>query len=254
MSKIEESVKAYALQILALLFPTLAFAQGGPPMVTDDPGTPGDKHWEINLAGLLASTPNQAVLQAPYLDLNYGWGEHTQLKVETGWVNLHDSGADSRRGAGTVLVGVKYRFVDEEKDGVSVSTYPQIQFRHFFSSHDPEIAPPGNQYILPIELSKTLGTWEINPEVGYLYGTTVSSELFYGVVFAYEDAKPWEPLFEIHVNSRFDGSGNTTLVNLGLRYAFNPNLNLLLAAGHTVTHPNDESLEFDGYLGLQIDL
>ena len=25
-------------------------AQGGPPLVTDDPETPGDGHWEVNLA------------------------------------------------------------------------------------------------------------------------------------------------------------------------------------------------------------
>src|SRR6266849_7689835 len=30
-----------------------AFAQGGPPMLTDDPGTPGNRHWEINTAALI---------------------------------------------------------------------------------------------------------------------------------------------------------------------------------------------------------
>ena len=29
-----------------------ARAQGGPPLVTDDPDTPGDGHWEINLAAI----------------------------------------------------------------------------------------------------------------------------------------------------------------------------------------------------------
>jgi hypothetical protein len=42
------------LGLLLLLTPLSAFAQGGPPMVTDDPGTPGDGHWEINIASLLA--------------------------------------------------------------------------------------------------------------------------------------------------------------------------------------------------------
>jgi hypothetical protein len=26
------------------------FAQGGPPLLTDDPDTPGPRHWEINLS------------------------------------------------------------------------------------------------------------------------------------------------------------------------------------------------------------
>lgn len=40
----------------ALLFLTLflaasaALSQGGPPFATDDPGTPGNRRWEVNLA------------------------------------------------------------------------------------------------------------------------------------------------------------------------------------------------------------
>ena len=31
------------------LAPLSLFAQGGPPLLTDDPGTPGKNNWEINL-------------------------------------------------------------------------------------------------------------------------------------------------------------------------------------------------------------
>ena len=31
------------------IFPSLLHAQGGPPFITDDPGTPGNQHWEVNL-------------------------------------------------------------------------------------------------------------------------------------------------------------------------------------------------------------
>ena len=34
---------------LLLLAPLSLFAQGGPPLLTDDPGTPGRNNWEINL-------------------------------------------------------------------------------------------------------------------------------------------------------------------------------------------------------------
>ena len=175
-----------ALALLISIQPILAVAQGGPPMVTDDPGTPGDKHWEINIAGLLDSNADQNLLQFPYFDINYGLGERLQLKIETGWVVLRGDGPQTKNGADTVLVGVKWRFLDEDHAGIAISTYPQIQFHHFFSSNDPELTEPGNQYILPVEFTKTFGNWEINPELGYLYGTVVSSDLFYGVVFAFE--------------------------------------------------------------------
>jgi hypothetical protein len=242
------------LLLLILLLPVTALAQGGPPMVTDDPGTPGDKHWEINIAGILASTYDQTLIQFPYFDINYGLGERVQLKIETGWAILRDNVPSTRTGADTVLAGVKYRFLDEDQAGIAVSTYPQFQFHHFFSSHDPELTEPGNQYILPVELSKTFGNWEINPELGYLYGTVVASEFFYGVVLAFEKAKPWEPLAEIHVNTRLDGTGSVTLLNAGCRYAVNSNINLMAALGHTVTHTNDTATELDAYVGIQLEL
>lgn len=224
--------------LLLLMFPVQAIAQGGPPMVTDDPGTPGDKHWEINIVGLLAKSSNQNILQFPYFDINYGLGDRVQLKVETGWVTTFVNAPATQSGEGTVLVGVKYRFLDEDKAGVAVSMYPQI----------------GNPSILPFEFSKSFGNWEVNPEVGYFYGTVISSGILYGTVVAFEKAKPWEPLGEIHVNTRLDGSGSTTLLNLGLRYTFNPSMNLLLALGQTLTHTADTTNELDAYVGIQLEL
>jgi hypothetical protein len=231
-------------------------AQGGPPMVTDDPGTPGNSHWEINVASLLSKPDGsqQALLQAPYFDINYGLGEHTQLKVETGYVT--QTGGNSKRGGDIVLTGIKYRFLDEEKAGVSVSTYPQFQFHSFYTNNDPVLSDPGNEFFLPIELSKTLGDWDINPEIGYLYtfNATVPRELAYGIVLAYEKTKPWEPLFEIHAITNMDNSGTKTLLNFGSRYTLDPKINLIAALGHTVTHFENQNNELDAYLGVQLEL
>lgn len=223
-------------------------------MVTDDPGTPGDGHWEVNLAGIYSSTREQKVLQSPYFDVNYGWGESTQLKVEGGWVNGWDANGKNQNGHSDILIGVKYRFLDEDKNGVAISIYPAVEFSHFFSSHNPEIAPAGKQVFLPIEFSKTFGAWALDPEIGYLYGTQASNEIFYGVVMAYEKAKPFEPLAEVHVTSRFNGTGSTTLLNFGLRYTVSPHLNLIGSVGHTVTNTDDSAPELDAYLGLQFEI
>jgi len=243
-----------ALALLLCLLPLSALAQGGPPMVTDDPGTPGDQHWEINIAEMLTLANHQNLLQFPYFDINYGVGERLQLKVETGWITAKDNEPSIHMGADTLLAGVKYRFLDEDVAGISISTYPQFQFHHFFSSNDPELTLPGNQYILPFEFSKTFGNLEINPEIGYLYSTQVSSQLFYGVVFAFEKSKPWEPLAEIHINTDLDGTGSTILLNFGFRYTFNPEMNLLCALGRTLTQAYGTPTELDSYFGLQLEL
>jgi hypothetical protein len=47
-------------------------------MITDDPGTPGNGHWENNLAISFEHRPNEWSIDAPAIDLNYGWGDHIQ--------------------------------------------------------------------------------------------------------------------------------------------------------------------------------
>jgi hypothetical protein len=69
-----------------------ALGQGGPPMITDDPGTPGDKKWEINLALAFEHRPGETAADFPAIDLNYGVGEHIQLTLQTAPVLLKREG------------------------------------------------------------------------------------------------------------------------------------------------------------------
>lgn len=44
---------------------TTALAQAGPPFLTNDPGTPGSAHWEINLGSMQTLTRAGASYQVP---------------------------------------------------------------------------------------------------------------------------------------------------------------------------------------------
>ncbi len=68
----------------AILFSGLSFAQGGPPLITDDPDPPGDGHWDINTALTLNSTVGAQTYELPHFDVNYGLGDSIQLKWESG--------------------------------------------------------------------------------------------------------------------------------------------------------------------------
>src|ERR1700727_399003 len=61
---------------------TIAHAQGGPPFRTDDPETPGNKHWEINFGFIGDRNPAAGAYQVPDFDINYGLGDRIQLKYE----------------------------------------------------------------------------------------------------------------------------------------------------------------------------
>jgi len=60
------------LPVLTLTtLPLLCAAQGGPPFITDDPGTPGDGNWETNVACITERHPDERIFNAPILDINY---------------------------------------------------------------------------------------------------------------------------------------------------------------------------------------
>jgi hypothetical protein len=59
----------FLLVLAALLSAGAARAQGGPPFITDDPGTPGNRHWEINLGWIANHNPGQSYYEIPDVDL-----------------------------------------------------------------------------------------------------------------------------------------------------------------------------------------
>ena len=65
-----------------------AWAQGGPPMLTDDPGTPGNGKFENNLAITVERRSHELALDTPAIDFNYGLGEHIQITLQTSLVVL----------------------------------------------------------------------------------------------------------------------------------------------------------------------
>src|SRR5262249_57920992 len=84
------------------------FAQGGPPLITDDPDTPGPRHWEINLSMFRERTSHERVTEEPRLDLNYGVGRRIQLKLEAPWIGMTTANGRAN-GLGDATAGVKWR-------------------------------------------------------------------------------------------------------------------------------------------------
>src|SRR6478672_1643063 len=102
--------------------------QGGPPMITDDPGTPGNGKWETNLSVALEHRPGEALYDIPGIDLNYGVGEHLQLTLQGGPVLRKRSDHGAIGGLGGTEAAVKWRFLDEDKSGLDLSMFPRVIF------------------------------------------------------------------------------------------------------------------------------
>lgn len=166
MRVVRRTALSVVLRILMAAYGSGVRAQGGPPMLTDDPGTPGDEHWEINIAALTGLAAGVRTYQLPLIDVNYGVGERLQLKYEQPFLVEHESGA-SRSGMGNSLLGVKWRFYDAGQGAWQISTYPQMQFNYPGSASPRRgLAEAGTSVLLPVEFAKSYGEFGLDFEVG----------------------------------------------------------------------------------------
>ena len=234
--------------IAAAMLPALA--QGGPPMVTDDPETPGDGHWEINIGAIATRTPGRWEVAAPDADINYGWGDRIQLKLDIPWVTARDDGQRWKSGVGEAEVGVKWRFVDQEQAGFSLSTYPQYGRSLLKSSIRRGLAADGHRFFLPLEFATELAGFGVAAEIGREFVQRGPNAWAAGVVAAHACGSEIECMAEIHTTQApFE---HQTLLNLGLHWKLDDALTVLAAIGRDVGVRSDEHRQALVYLGLQI--
>ena len=220
-----------------------AVAQGGPPLITDDPGTPGDGNWEVNLAVEYERSRRERLLEAPLLDVNYGLGERLQLKAEVPWVFGEDREADERLSEfGGAEFGVKWRFLDEDAAGIAASVYPQL-----------ELDWPGVRFLLPVQVARHFGPWGVGGEVGYNVVEGDEDEWVYGVAASYEASERLELVGEVHGEADADFDEDQLVFNLGFRYGLTDDLALLFAAGRSLRESGggDDEPDLLLYGGLQ---
>jgi len=120
-----------AFLALPFLLTVTAHAQGGPPFRTDDPETPGNKHWEINFGWIGERNPAAGAYQVPDFDFNYGLGDRIQLKYELPIAIEETQPQSATRtdpavpghvigGLGESLLGIKWRFYEHHPGDPSI--------------------------------------------------------------------------------------------------------------------------------------
>src|SRR5205823_1633039 len=109
-----------ALALASLAFPAAA----GPPYLTDDPVPTDLGRWEIY--GFASGEGHGSDFDDDLgFDLNYGPVKGVQLTATLPLSFSHDGLEGWRGGSGDVELGVKYRFVDNEKLGFSAAIFPR---------------------------------------------------------------------------------------------------------------------------------
>jgi len=227
------------LPVFALLFAggLVAHAQGGPPFLTDDPETPGNKHWEINFGYVGDRNPAAGAYQVPDFDINYGLGDRIQLKFEIPIAIAEQRPQPATPtapaqpghvlgGLGESLPGVKIRFyehhpgdpwfgrnppskpeadsangepVDEPVVNFSMSTYPQLFLNNPTRAVARGLVPPGPDFFLPIEVNARVGPIRFDGEVGYHFANhSLPQSWIRGLLVGHEFTDRTEAYAEIY--------------------------------------------------------
>jgi len=221
-------------------------------MITDDPGTPGNGKWENNLAISFSHVPNEWSIDAPAIDLNYGWGDHIQLTLQGGPALLKRSEHGLIGGVGGTEAAVKWRFLDEEKSGVDVSMFPRIIFNVQHSSVRRGLAEDGTRFQIPFQAAKKIGPIDLDAEFGPLISSVGLGELIYGVVAGTEVTKTTSIMAEVHATSGTNFTRDVVTLNFGWRHKLNDHAIWLASVGHDVHSGDDEPLALIGYCGVQL--
>jgi hypothetical protein len=229
-----------------------ARAQGGPPMLTDDPGTPGNGHLETNVAVTVEHGAHNQSWELPVLDLNYGVGERIQLNLQTSMVLLKRDDHGPIGGWGDTSAAVKWRFLDEERNGVSLSVFPRLEWNSLRSSVRRGLVEDGTRLLLPVEIARGFGLVDLDAEAGVLLNSVGRSEWIYGIVAGVPVTSTTNVMVELHGNARTNLTLDRLSLNAGLRQKLTSSVFLITSAGRDLRSAPGERLSFIGYFGVQL--
>jgi hypothetical protein len=243
---------ALAFSVIAILsLCTRAMAEGGPPLIGDDPGTPGNGHWEINIAYIGLRTPRQSTVETPHVDLNYGLGDHLQLKYEVGYLTGKQFDQQVMSGVNNSLFGVKWRFFDEETNGLDMSTYPQVGINTSHSLGRAGVIDSGTNVYLPLEAAKTFGKWELDAEAGYQFSDVEHNQFIGGFILGYKLTEKLELLGEVRATVDDNYRRTDIVLDGGARFAINDNIAIIAAAGRSI-RTDAQSTTLYAYAGVRV--
>jgi len=229
-----------------------AFAQGGPPYYTNDPGTPGNFNWEINLGYMPFFYSDQSVSHTPDVDINFGVGDRIQLTYENAWLRVQPPSSTIKFGMGQSNPGVKWRFYDAGESGLAISIFPQLFLNNPNNAVRRGITPASDTFLLPVELSKKFGPVEVNYEFGYQFVRKGPDGWLSGLVVGHDFTPKLEMDLELYSQGTFHPSNSEPTIDAGARYKMHSPVILLLMAGRSLEPARPNQSYFVGYFGIQL--
>jgi outer membrane putative beta-barrel porin/alpha-amylase len=233
---------------VAVFLITIASIQAGPPFVTEDPEPPPPGGWEINVPFIIERTPGETDMNTPLFDLNYGLPD-IQLKLEIPVEVIHDDSDGTVAGAGDLVLGVKWRFLNNERSQFQLGTYPQVLVPT--GDHTRGLGQGGSAFVLPLIAQKNWDKWALYGNVGYWWqaGAENRNYVYAGAVLERDINDRLTLGVELFGNSpRERGRRSELAFNVGGTWKLNKHLNLLFTGGRDIVGDTHSM----AYIGLQV--
>ncbi len=221
--------------------------QAGPPFVTDDPEPPPPGGWEINIPFILERTPGSTEMDAPLFDLNYGLPD-IQLKLEFPIEIAHEDSNGTAAGLGDMLLGVKWRFFNNEKSQLQIGMYPQLLLPT--GDHSRGLGEGRVAFVLPLVAQKSWDKWTLYGNVGFWWRSAAETRnyVYAGAVLEREINDRLTLGVELFGDSPKERRASSDFAfNIGGTWKLSAHLNLLFAGGRDIVGDT----RVMAYIGLQ---
>jgi hypothetical protein len=227
------------------------WGQGGPPFYTNDPGTPGDLNWEINVGYMPFLFGDHSVSHTPDLDINFGVGDRIQLTYENAWLRVKNPSASPEFGLGQSNPGVKWRFYDAGEDGLAISIFPQFFLNNPDDAVRRGITPASESFLFPMEFTKKVGPVDVDFEAGYQQVHKGPNGWIAGLVLGHDFTPKLEGDMEFYSQGTFHPGAVEPTLDVGGRYKITSSLIVLVMAGRGLKSTSSTQPSFIGYFGMQ---
>ena len=215
-----------ALALAGAASPALA----GPPYLTDDPVPTETGHWEIY--AFTAGEGRGSVFDGDAgVDLNYGPVKDVQLTSTLPLSFTHDRNSGWRTGTGDVELGVKYRFLDDEKNGFAAAVFPRVILPTSTLANGEK-----TRLLLPLWLQKDFGTTSVFGGGGYTVNPGAGNRDFWqgAIAVTHDFDKKFSAGVELTREGPETAAGTPqTRAGLGAIVGLSEHYNLLFSGGPT---------------------
>jgi hypothetical protein len=233
--------------LLALVAPLPA--QAGPPFLTGDPDTVDAGHWEISAGARSERRPGSRLDALPAIEVNYGVAEGWEASIEAAWLRLQADGVPTERGSDNPILGLKWRILQQEKDGVTFAVKPEYAFGNSSSARK-GLADERGTFLVDLRLQREYGPFQLGVAVAPTFTSGGTRGWDYGGFVKREIEHKHTIGLELN-GSSVSGGGSELLVNLGAQVQLVEGGKLLLGIGRELRNSDEPKMTSRAYVGWQ---